>query len=185
MKLSEAIRAGAKIRPQQARGALYEENHRITWRCLIGRCVVEKASCALGAAFEAADCPTVTRVVPKGHTTSPFRGEGHQLEADTTISYVQHPEEWNAVYWYQTTCPQCDKSGDVNTLIPHLNDDHEWTREEIALFVERTETTVRAERAEREVHWQHHLIRLQSSPARSPSQAIAPVEDVLEASEIG
>lgn len=147
MKLSEAIRTGAKIRPQ-AFGSL-EETEVITEK--VGwfkrRFRREKRTCALGAAFEATGARTETRIVPAGYITSPFRGQSVTLEQEAAINVVVHPAEWNAIYYYQSECPQCEKPDEVNSLIVHLNDDHKWKREEIALWVARMEEV--AEMAQR------------------------------------
>lgn len=160
MKLSEAIRAGAKIRPQ-ARGALV----RLRWWAAFWP-FTKPASCALGAAFEAVGCeprPETPEEFERGRAR-PFRGE--QTSAPAQI--IEHPLEWNAV-WYSTIyCPQCDVSDAVYRLVPHLNDDHKWKREEIALFVERLENAVEETQAPEPV-W------------RSVEEQV----DVLDASEIG
>jgi hypothetical protein len=46
--------------------------------------------------------------------------------------------DWRATVKRMGTCcpdPSCDNEGGV-LIIPHLNDDHRWTRERIADFVE-------------------------------------------------
>lgn len=171
MKLSEAIRAGAKIRPQ-AYGSLYKT----VWRWFRQ----EKQSCALGAAFEAGNCPTITRTVPKGTVSSPFRGDGVAVKEDTEVGFIRHPDEWDEVYYHQTVCPQCEKSDTVVVLIPHLNDDHRWTREEIALWVERKENTLA------DVRYQA-AVQMSSMEAQDYFQSLeTPQEDeVLEAAEVG
>lgn len=134
MRLSEAIRAGAKIRPQ-AYGDLYVERHKLTWRCLFGKCVKVRTSCALGAAFEVGDCGQREEVATK--TNRGFRGV---VQEGQKFVVIETPTEWTAVLYTAADCPQCERQEPLKTLIPHLNDDHKWTREEIAVFVERVET---------------------------------------------
>lgn len=138
MKLSEAIRAGAKIRPQGF-GDVYVERAkpRRWWQRLFGmEAEAEKTTCALGAAFEAAGCEIVQ--MPQSSYTHPVRGENDPNE--TTVPVMQTPPEWNSVLLVWFDCPQCDMNVVGHRLIPHINDDHKWTRKEIALWVERQES---------------------------------------------
>lgn len=166
MKLSEAIRAGAKIRPQ-GYGALYSTALR--WFGLLG---TEKRSCALGAAFEAGECE-VREGVSRGG--GGFRGGG--TPAGMPIRVQHWPDEWDYVMYSVVECPQCEKSEQVTRLIPHLNDDHKWTREEIALFVERLEKSLVTKKGEREARWVQERAEL--------SLKLESLEDeILEAAEI-
>jgi hypothetical protein len=97
MKLSEAIRLGAMLKPQGF--GLGSGNPRA------------EATCALGAAYEAArvtgSWPSLLLVFPQ----------------------LKHIEE--------LACPVCRDKQDG--LIAHLNDDHRWSREQIADWVEQIE----------------------------------------------
>lgn len=129
MKLSEAMRAGAKIRPQ-AFGGLYKMAFR--WLRF------EKRSCALGAAYEGGDCQF--KVEPATHA---FLGrDGKLIAAGETRNFVQIPDEWTAVLTFLAECPQCEMRGSVQDVIPHLNDNHKWRRTEIARWIERVEYAV-------------------------------------------
>lgn len=140
MKLSEAIRAGSKIRPQSY-GSLYVQRHRFSWRCLIGMCKPpeREASCALGAAFEAAGCGSHEEIETRERFG--FRGET-PIQAGGTVEIIDMPEEWLSVLGIATECPQCQAQDQVKRVITHLNDVHKWKREEIATWVERTEHTL-------------------------------------------
>jgi hypothetical protein len=47
---------------------------------------------------------------------------------------VEH--EWRDLAWTHSACPVCAATLlPLYRLIPHLNDDHRWTRERIADFV--------------------------------------------------
>lgn len=102
MRLSEAIRLGAMLKPQ-AFGTL--------WRGV--------GSCALGAAYDALGCAPFE-----------FPREIERFAAQTIA-----------------VCPACEScwgpwpplSGVA--VIGHLNDDHRWTREQIADWVARVELT--------------------------------------------
>lgn len=106
MKLSEAIREGAKLRPQ---------THRRYWQ--------PNGSCALGAAVEAT----------KGSV------------AASSVSIREHLNEvWQGLRDTYKYCPvDCcrwqrhEALYDVPAIVVHLNDDHDWTREEIADWVEK------------------------------------------------
>lgn len=139
MKLSEAIRAGSKIRPQ-AHGGMYAERRtqpKRRWWQIFRKPheIVERLSCAMGAAIEAADCP-ITKG-PKTEISTPLRGEDQP--AGSEVETIVQPQEWNIVLLRPFDCPQCGVRELGFRLIPHLNDDHRWTREQIALWVERIE----------------------------------------------
>lgn len=112
MKLSEAIRLGAMLRPQ-AFGTLFD--------------LKSGTSCALGAACEAIGILDTT-----------------QRNAYT----VDARAKARAAGWMwaraDSLCPLCDSAWlpttnhnhDVQGVIVHLNNDHHWTREQIADWVE-------------------------------------------------
>jgi hypothetical protein len=93
MKLSEAIRLGAMLKPQGFGGNTTGPMATVT--------------CALGAAYEAAEV-------------------AHCWIALSRRFPILMRIEW-------LVCPACDER--VETPIPHLNDDHRWTREQIADWV--------------------------------------------------
>lgn len=139
MKLSEAIRVGAKIRPQGF-GNLYETREtteRVGWfRKRVKR---EKRSCVLGAALEAADCKPHDLQSGESRGISP-RGS---VNEDAKIEAITVPNDWPI--FLHVDCPQCEDFEPAPPLIrlmAHLNDDHRWTREQIAVFVERIENAV-------------------------------------------
>ncbi len=98
MTLSEAMRLGASLHPQ-SHGFLFlldSEGKRV-------------ASCALGAAYEAAGHP------------------------EFSVGCFEVPEAWRHEMHTTRACPACAHiEGHVIYLIAHLNDDHRWTREAIA-----------------------------------------------------
>ena len=105
MKLSEAIRLGAMLRPQ-AFGHLFRDG----------------ASCALGAAGEAAGIA--------------------DIEAGGWAVGAVAPPSWNPIATREADCPVCvhgfltlRKKHDAHAVIVHLNNDHRWTREQIADWV--------------------------------------------------
>ena len=92
MKLSDAIRLGAMLKPQGFEGTGSR-------RC--------PATCAYGAALDAISSDRFPR------TEWPWLGR-------LTNEKVQ--------------CPACNEKHGLY-IIPHLNNDHRWTREQIAEFV--------------------------------------------------
>lgn len=108
MKLSEAIRAGAKKRPQTFKAVFKNVPG-------LGVC-----SCALGAAYEAL----------QGHTTPDSYWAG--------IEQVSNKK----VLKQKVLCPvsNCVELETTGKLIEHLNDDHWWTREAIADWLEKIES---------------------------------------------
>jgi hypothetical protein len=100
LKLSDAIREGAKLRPRQSFGTYGSDI----------------SACAIGAARVA-------------YTGSP---------------YGYTPDSVRDILAAASSCPACDL-GEGDALISnilHLNDDHKWTRERIADWVESIEATV-------------------------------------------
>ena len=125
MRLSEAIRLGAMLRPQ-AKGRLFHEG----------------GSCAIGAAYEALGLVKklddnldtgcgVSRLMP---TVYPW----------LTSLYRGCPHDEKCAEWSLSTAHT------FHALIPHLNDDHSWTREQIADWVEQQEQKLEQEEKERE-----------------------------------
>jgi hypothetical protein len=105
MKLSEAIRLGAMLRPQQAFYVQFDEG--------------ENATCALGAAAEAAGILDLS--VPNGYSG-------------------KAPEAWRPLVMTRSACPACGlRATRVDNQIIHLNNYHRWTREQIADWVETIE----------------------------------------------
>lgn len=106
MKLSDAIRLGAMLRPVQAFYRLYDPG--------------TGGSCALGAAAEAIG----SGVFPDGYTVD---------------AHARVPREWY-VLRPTTMCPHCERSPagaiQIDHVIVHLNNEHRWTREAIADWVE-------------------------------------------------
>lgn len=95
LRLSEAIRLGAMLKPQ-AFGTWFDG----------------EGTCALGAAIDALGI-TESNVL---------------LLAQTIVGRAR--------------CPVCGCDGAQFHLVPHLNDDHHWTRERIADWVEQQEQSI-------------------------------------------
>ncbi len=108
MKLSEAIRLGAMLRPQ-AFGVGADGN----------------GDCALMSAIRAAGCPG--RICSAGDVSA--RDE----EPGVVEVSFDFPSEWSM--GYPSPCPECARSLVRFKLIAHLNDEHHWTREQIADLV--------------------------------------------------
>ena len=112
--LSEAIRLGAMLRPQ-GRGIESADPRR-------------EATCALGAAAMAAGLP-----IQSGGRVLTVRGEA----GFTTEPCVKVPAEWVSLMTLEVNCPSCGFWHEhLAGAVAHLNDDHEWTRELIADWVE-------------------------------------------------
>jgi hypothetical protein len=122
---SEAIRLGAMLHPQ-AFGALTIET-RSGWLGIFGKKLV--AECALQGAIAAAGC--VTGRSNGDDASVPVRGD---IPSQWTVDV---PPEWNL--FLAVSCPVCEQLDVVGRIIPHLNDDHRWTRERIADWVESIE----------------------------------------------
>lgn len=131
MRLHEAMRAGAMLRPQGF-GQLYVRPplfRRFLAAIGLGPVITQEdnGSCALGAAIEAAgvqfepatgECQLLTR-----------RGPAAPYAAIVSM-------EWYLVLRSVDPCPVCGESKRISELIPHINDAHRWTRTEIADWLE-------------------------------------------------
>ncbi len=117
MTLSEAIRLGATLKPQ-THGHFHTPAGRRT--------------CALGAAIEALGL----KATPSPNGTASNRVTGELQEC--SMSY-RWPEEWWAIVNILVPCPVCSDVRYLLLMIPHLNDEHRWTREQIAEFVQNVE----------------------------------------------
>ncbi len=99
-RLAQAIRFGARRRPNQAFGEYYRGT---------------RSSCALGAAYEA-----VYRLPPDVNSMHPKRLDWFFACLEGTLR----------------RCPLgCKKTLALAAIIVHLNDRHQWTREQIAEWV--------------------------------------------------
>src|SRR4051812_25635936 len=115
MRLSEAIRLGSMLRPQ-AFGYFYSSGK----------------SCAWGAAFEAMGLLDTSR-------------SGNDCISKAALVSVR--PLWRSISKVATDCPACgadwpvprSHSRDAQGAIVHLNNDHRWTREQIADFIESLE----------------------------------------------
>jgi hypothetical protein len=74
-------------------------------------------SCALGAAYDAAGIM-----------------DAHRVWDDLAVLFPILER-----FVGDVKCPVCDDLGEHDSAIPHLNDDHKWTREQIADWVETIE----------------------------------------------
>ena len=99
---SEAIREGAKLRPQ-AFGAYFDGG----------------TSCAVGAAHEA------------------ITGKAEDSDA---VALTEGSFPYMQLCNNKATCPQCTAAiGSLLSTVTHLNDEHKWTRERIADWLETEE----------------------------------------------
>jgi hypothetical protein len=118
MKLSEAIKRGAKLRPQGFDQFFTVDESGMTE-------VPVWYSCALGAAAEAANPDVIYR-------DDQYGDEPDEEEADRTLQ-----REFNDTLEIETSCPvssEC-RTAVVFDVISHLNDTHRWTREAISDWV--------------------------------------------------
>ncbi len=126
--LSEAIKLGAMLHPQ-AFGAY--ANVYLGRVQLMGETIgfVEvQATCALGAALEAAGKLEI---------------HGEIWQQGDIWQQFQFPE-----LEVVGVCPDCKARGKLGQLIPHLNDTHRWTRERIAGWVDEVVSKVAEVRQE-------------------------------------
>lgn len=130
MRLSEAIRLGAMMKPQAfgvERGRVRRPGLRGLFQPRI------ETTCALAAALDAVG-PLPTKEIPAAQATA-LRGH---VSPGKTLATV-FPEEW-ALVNLGVSCPACNGFPvPVFNLISHLNDTHRWTREQIADWVEQIE----------------------------------------------
>lgn len=111
--LAEAIRSGADRRPEQAFGDYFHGRH---------------ASCALGAAYEG-----MYRLPDDMDGRRPTKDlEAYFDVLDGTVRACPAPEAAPA---QGVPGGRCKKVLTLAALIVHLNDDHRWTREQIAAWV--------------------------------------------------
>lgn len=113
MELSEAIKAGAKRRPQVFGG-------------MVGRPLdaTETGTCAVGAACEAVGALVI----------APGRVEMHHAAAYRALPMLRQRVET-----LPCGCESVRNPGTMETAIAHLNDYHHWPRERIAAWVRRME----------------------------------------------
>jgi hypothetical protein len=97
----------------------------------------EERTCAWGGAVEAAGIKFTERSVDPDAPVAPLRGD---KVTKGTVQEMQVPEQWLAVMFQTVRCPECSSwLGFVYRAIPHLNDDHHWSRWRIADFIEEYE----------------------------------------------
>lgn len=140
LKLSEAIRLGAMNKPQSY-GTFYGKDLRVSRTAKFPwfRFEVVETSCALGAAYEAIGAGYREVTEPAGAAGSSFRGKPYVLKRPQVFQIYDTPYEWSRVFWIETPCPVCRRIEQIKRVIPHLNDKHRWSREQIADWVERIE----------------------------------------------
>lgn len=102
MRLSEAIRLGATMKPQRFDGFDLDDS-----------------SCALRAAADATGVRDV-----------------YSYSSGRNILNYGQLRRLYPVMCTEGRCPACDRTGDLGWISHHLNDNHRWTRERIADFVE-------------------------------------------------
>ncbi len=123
MKLSEAIKLGAMLKPQ----GIGENSIHAT----------SPATCAWGAAIEAAAVPARIARIEEIAGQAPARGTNGGATHSTVYAI---PREWQRIAGTRVVCPACLMADGVYRIIPHLNDDHRWTREQIADWIATMET---------------------------------------------
>lgn len=141
MKMSEAMRLGAMMAPQaygdlEATSVTEIRDRRWYHRLLglKGRVVGRRGTtgtCALGAAFAAGNCRRVITGSPGGYA---FRGE--MPKTGVLRETIVVPSDWSDLLFSEYPCPQCGRLDVLGRILPHLNDDHRWTREASADFVD-------------------------------------------------
>ena len=116
----------------QARGTL-QWTHRKYW--LFGPMITE--TCALGAAIRAVGCGSHQQV--SNGKGKPFRGKA--VKSGDKVNVIEFPDDWLPLLRMVPQCPVtlCKESDEVDRLVTHLNDDHRWTREQIAEWIETLE----------------------------------------------
>lgn len=133
MRLSEAMRLGA-MTTGQAFGTERETRTISRGHFLKEEATVDYA-CAIGAAYLAAGIKC-RPILESEDGRDPNRGTQATHMAEV-------PLEWYRMLHMETSCPACDgETRRLGRLIPHLNDDHRWTREQIADFVEGVERSL-------------------------------------------
>lgn len=137
MRLSEAIRLGGMLHPQCV-GKFFGDRERTAVTPLDRSQIRE--TCALGGAWLVAGGSSHDEVITE--TRSSPRGFAR---AGQRVTILDYPAEWMRVLSAVVLCPEitCPGHGPLDGAIQHLNDDHRWTREQIADFVE----TIERERA--------------------------------------
>jgi hypothetical protein len=130
MRLHEAIRLGSMLGPQSHTGL-----HRKRLKYIFFGPVVNEY-CALGAAFEAVGATARTETLAADEVSDGgFRGAAKTRKAGEKVCYIEHP--WNSLMWSVVACPACEQAPEpLHRVIPHLNDHHKLTREQIADWVE-------------------------------------------------
>lgn len=158
MRLSEAIRLGAMMKPQ-AFGETYQMVRAGGLRGLFGQKI--QASCAFGAAMDANPLG-VAPAIP-GAPRESLRGD--VSEVPSVVSVI--PPEWVPVTASLRPCPLCGVSASGFKQIAHLNDYHKLTREQIADWVEGIENAQSTPATSREeVRTQEHAITTSASAAQ-------------------
>lgn len=113
MRLSEAIRLGSMLKPQ-THGYLADVVGVTAYGDVLGLRTVITATCAMGAAGDALG----------------LLGINGEWKSDTC-----GPPEWKWMKQDGVLCPQCGECNTAEETIMRLNDDHGWTREQIADWV--------------------------------------------------
>ncbi len=126
MKLSEAIRLGAMMKPQHFDTESWFTTKKVDrdsgFLKLLGLRRSVECSCVMGAAIE-----------------------GANLDDEMLQGENGWPQKWRLKQ--KIACPQCGVSNNASAgfdlrlydVLTHLNDHHRWTREEIADWVESIE----------------------------------------------
>ncbi len=144
MKLSTAIRVGAKMRPASKRG----------WSDVGPDGAIR--SCALVAAAEGAGLFTIigNYVVRGPNWMEPFGDSTVARDERKPSLSSRMPDEWllvtSSVEIPPCPCGKLGVPGEVMLVIWHLHDIHGWSREAVAEWIETIETKVEGRIADRE-----------------------------------
>lgn len=132
MRLSEAIRLGAMLKPKGI-----GPQSAAPWN---------EATCAWGAAAQAGNCQIVESTIEDDDC--PLRGHpGGKVRHS-----LQVPQTWLVIAKLHSDCPECGRADSVDRLMAHLNDDHDLVRERTADWVAELENAQEARQAEAASH---------------------------------
>ena len=128
MRLSEAIRLGAMMKPQ----AFGSETNGL-W---------SKPTPTLGLTYKIADlsCAWQAAFDAEGLSKVPVTNQRPGLRGGMPATHtVIVPDQWFQMVELNQECPQCAIADLGYRIIAHINDQHHWTRERIADWVETIE----------------------------------------------
>jgi hypothetical protein len=138
MRLSEAIRLGALMHPQGF-GTIVGAHD---LRSAFDKSKIQ-VTCALGAAWVASGGEMHEDIAAATSGSTTLRG---YAQPGSRVLRLDLPIAWHGTLATEVVCPEfcCEHRGILMCCIEHLNDEHRWTREAIADFVEQMEGTIAA-----------------------------------------